>query len=195
MAAIGIAVIGAGMIGAAHAGGYTTYPPRFEGPSARLDTVCDANAELATGLAREWRFPCAVGDWRQSSTTLRSASFRSACPTSCIPRLLEPPRRQGSTSCARSLSRSAHPRREERSNGPEPRRANREPSSITVAYSENPTVCDEHRIERDVAVTEPVLNEPLQPECRQRRVNRPKNGSYIQRHMVATAIGAMMTGR
>jgi predicted dehydrogenase len=64
VAANGIAVIGAGMIGAAHAAGYRTYAPRVEGLSARLDTVCDANAELAARLARNWGFPRAVGDWR-----------------------------------------------------------------------------------------------------------------------------------
>ena len=52
------------MIGAAHAAGYRTYAPRFDGLSARLDTVCDANAELAARLARDWGFPRTVGDWR-----------------------------------------------------------------------------------------------------------------------------------
>ena len=64
MATNGIAVIGAGMIGAAHAAGYRTYLPRIEGLSARLDVVCDANAELAAKLARNWGFARTVADWR-----------------------------------------------------------------------------------------------------------------------------------
>lgn len=64
MAGKGIAVIGAGMIGAAHASGYRTYGPRVDGLSARLDTVCDANADLATKLARNWGFARVANDWR-----------------------------------------------------------------------------------------------------------------------------------
>ena len=64
MATNGIAVIGAGMIGAAHAAGYRTYLPRIEGLSARLDVVCEANAELAAKLARNWGFARTVADWR-----------------------------------------------------------------------------------------------------------------------------------
>jgi predicted dehydrogenase len=60
----GIAVIGAGMIGAAHAAGYRTYIPRVEGLSARLDTACDANADLAAKLARNWEFGRVETDWR-----------------------------------------------------------------------------------------------------------------------------------
>ncbi|WEX74721.1 Gfo/Idh/MocA family oxidoreductase [Sinorhizobium numidicum] len=64
MAGKGIAVIGAGMIGAAHASGYRTYGPRVDGLSTRLDTVCDANADLATKLARNWGFARLANDWR-----------------------------------------------------------------------------------------------------------------------------------
>jgi predicted dehydrogenase len=64
MSTNGIAVIGAGMIGAAHAAGYRTYLPRVEGLSARLDTVCDANGELAAQLARNWGFARTVANWR-----------------------------------------------------------------------------------------------------------------------------------
>ena len=64
MATNGIAIIGAGMIGAAHAAGYRTYLPRIEGLSARLDVVCDANAELAAKLARNWGFARTIADWR-----------------------------------------------------------------------------------------------------------------------------------
>jgi predicted dehydrogenase len=64
MAGKGIAVIGAGMIGAAHAAGYRTYLPRIAGLSAELDVVCDANGELAAKLARNWGFARVVHDWR-----------------------------------------------------------------------------------------------------------------------------------
>ena len=56
MATNGIAIIGAGMIGAAHAAGYRTHLPRLPSLSARLDTVCDANADLAAKLAATWGF-------------------------------------------------------------------------------------------------------------------------------------------
>jgi predicted dehydrogenase len=52
------------MIGAAHAAGYRTYLPRVESLSARLDTVCDANGELAAKLAHNWGFARTVSDWR-----------------------------------------------------------------------------------------------------------------------------------
>jgi len=64
MAGKGIAVIGAGMIGAAHASGYRTHLPRVERLSARLDTVCDANAGMAAKLAHDWGFARVATDWR-----------------------------------------------------------------------------------------------------------------------------------
>lgn len=53
-----IAVIGAGMIGAAHAFGYRTNLPRFENriPGLRLATACDGNETLAGRLAATWGF-------------------------------------------------------------------------------------------------------------------------------------------
>jgi predicted dehydrogenase len=63
MASKGIAIIGAGMIGAAHAAGYRTFLPRIEGLAARLDIVCDANTKLAAQLARNWGFARTVADW------------------------------------------------------------------------------------------------------------------------------------
>ncbi|MCA1406325.1 Gfo/Idh/MocA family oxidoreductase [Ensifer sp. IC3342] len=53
-----IAIIGAGMIGAAHAFGYRTNLPRFENRIAglRLATACDGNETLARRLAATWGF-------------------------------------------------------------------------------------------------------------------------------------------
>jgi predicted dehydrogenase len=59
-----IAVIGAGMIGAAHAVGYRAYLPRIKGLSARLDAVFDANTDLATKLMDNWGFERVATDWR-----------------------------------------------------------------------------------------------------------------------------------
>jgi predicted dehydrogenase len=59
-----IAVIGAGMIGAAHAAGYRNFLPRVDGLSGHLDVVCDANVELAAKLAKNWGFARTVADWR-----------------------------------------------------------------------------------------------------------------------------------
>jgi predicted dehydrogenase len=64
MATKGIAIVGAGMIGAAHAAAYRAYLPRIPGLSAKLDVVCDANAELAAKLAQNWGFARIVNDWR-----------------------------------------------------------------------------------------------------------------------------------
>ena len=64
MATNGIAIIGAGMIGAAHAAGYRTYLPRLASLSGRLDTVCDVNADLAAKLAGTWGFARTSSDWR-----------------------------------------------------------------------------------------------------------------------------------
>ena len=44
MSESGIAIIGAGMIGAAHAAGYRHHLARFPGLGASLETICDANA-------------------------------------------------------------------------------------------------------------------------------------------------------
>lgn len=86
MATNGIAVIGAGMIGAAHAAGYRTYLPRIGGLSARLDVV----SRRMQSWLRSWH---GIGGSRvlspigaPSSTTRRLASSRSACRISCIPR-------------------------------------------------------------------------------------------------------------
>lgn len=58
----GIAIIGAGMIGAAHAAGYRAYAGRFRG--LVLDTICDTNVEAAGKLARDWGFARVADDWR-----------------------------------------------------------------------------------------------------------------------------------
>lgn len=67
MPELGIAVIGAGMIGGAHANGYRTYLPRMAErlPGAHLAVVCDADANLATSLARTWGFERIASDWKQ----------------------------------------------------------------------------------------------------------------------------------
>lgn len=51
-----IAIIGAGMIGAAHAAAYRQFAHLFGEGRARLKTVCDANADLARALARRHGF-------------------------------------------------------------------------------------------------------------------------------------------
>ncbi|MBK5566231.1 Gfo/Idh/MocA family oxidoreductase [Ensifer sp. SSB1] len=61
-----IAVIGAGMIGAAHAFGYKVAIDRFSRKirGLRLKTVCDANGELAASMAATWGFETIVSDWK-----------------------------------------------------------------------------------------------------------------------------------
>ena len=52
----GIAIIGAGMIGAAHAAGYRHHIARFGGLGAKLDAICDANEAQAANLAASYGF-------------------------------------------------------------------------------------------------------------------------------------------
>jgi predicted dehydrogenase len=67
MSANGIAVVGAGMIGAAHAFGYRMHIPRFDAalPGLVLSTVCDANLDLAASLAATYGFARAADDWKR----------------------------------------------------------------------------------------------------------------------------------
>jgi len=60
----GIAIIGAGMIGAAHAAAYRQFAHRFGDGSGKLDTVCDMNAEMARNLAANWGFERIASDWK-----------------------------------------------------------------------------------------------------------------------------------
>lgn len=64
MSAKGIAIIGAGMIGAAHASGYRQFAHRFGGGEIRLRTVCDMNEGLATALASNYGFEQVAQDWK-----------------------------------------------------------------------------------------------------------------------------------
>jgi predicted dehydrogenase len=59
----GIAIIGAGMIGAAHAAAYRQFAHRFGDGSGKLDIVCDVNGEMAHTLARNWGFERTSSDW------------------------------------------------------------------------------------------------------------------------------------
>ncbi|RCW86778.1 Gfo/Idh/MocA family protein [Paracoccus lutimaris] len=59
----GIAIIGAGMIGAAHAAGYRQYAHRFAAGAIRLKTVCDMNPALAQDLAAKYGFQGTASDW------------------------------------------------------------------------------------------------------------------------------------
>ncbi|MGC8469679.1 MAG: Gfo/Idh/MocA family protein [Acetobacteraceae bacterium] len=60
----GIAIVGAGMIGAAHAAAYRQYAHRFGNGSARLDTICDTNESQARTLAASAGFARVATDWR-----------------------------------------------------------------------------------------------------------------------------------
>lgn len=62
MAQKGIAIIGAGMIGGAHAAAYRQFAHRFGDLS--LSTICDSNADMADALARKYGFDRVARDWR-----------------------------------------------------------------------------------------------------------------------------------
>ena len=61
----GIAVIGAGMIGAAHASGYRLQLPRFAGQidGIHLATICDSDRDLAERMATTYGFGRVSDDW------------------------------------------------------------------------------------------------------------------------------------
>ena len=61
----GIAIIGAGMIGAAHAGGYRHHIARFEGLGAKLDAICDANQAQAAKVASSYGFERTAANWQE----------------------------------------------------------------------------------------------------------------------------------
>lgn len=65
MRSSGIAIIGAGMIGAAHASAYRNYLPRFSQriKNCSLHTICDANKEQAQQLANHYGFRHAATNW------------------------------------------------------------------------------------------------------------------------------------
>lgn len=63
---VGVAVVGAGMAGRAHAAGYRSASTVFDvdGPEARLVSVVDTNAALAEDARRRYGFERAGSDWR-----------------------------------------------------------------------------------------------------------------------------------
>jgi predicted dehydrogenase len=66
MSSNGVAIIGAGMIGAAHAFGYRNNIPRFTKtlPGLCLAVVCDANETLASTMASTYGFERVAADWK-----------------------------------------------------------------------------------------------------------------------------------
>lgn len=66
MKQINIAIIGAGMIGAAHASGYRSHQARLSTSQQQfvLHTVCDARESAAAELAAVWGFAHVATDWQ-----------------------------------------------------------------------------------------------------------------------------------
>ena len=63
---IGIAVIGAGMAGKAHAAAYRVAPTLYEStlPDLRYVSIGDMNAEVGRAAARRYGYECSDTDWR-----------------------------------------------------------------------------------------------------------------------------------
>lgn len=63
---LGVAVIGAGMAGRAHAGAYRTAPTLFAPtlPPIRLVSICDVNPEFGTAAARRFGYQRYDSSWR-----------------------------------------------------------------------------------------------------------------------------------
>ena len=110
---IGVAVIGAGMAGRAHAHGYrsagTVFSPGL--PPVRLVSVADINEDLAADTARRYGFERADTSWqaivKADDIDAVSVVVANAC-TARSSAELPPP---ASTSCARSRSRPPRPMR------------------------------------------------------------------------------------
>src|SRR6187401_1853337 len=64
--ALGVAVIGAGMAGRAHAAGYRSATTTFasEPPEVRLVAIADANQDVATATARRYGYERAESTWQ-----------------------------------------------------------------------------------------------------------------------------------
>src|SRR5688500_8633041 len=62
---IGVAVIGAGMAGRAHAAGYRAAATLYDAglPEVRLVAIADVNAEFATDTAQRFGYQRAENDW------------------------------------------------------------------------------------------------------------------------------------
>lgn len=67
MTKYGIGIVGAGMIGAAHASGYRNHMPRFSTklPGLQLKTVADPNDSAAKHLADNYGFSQTAKDWKE----------------------------------------------------------------------------------------------------------------------------------
>lgn len=67
MQRVNIAVLGAGMIGAAHASAYRAHLARLSDEHSQfiLHTICDAREEAAAAVARSWGFERVATDWQQ----------------------------------------------------------------------------------------------------------------------------------
>lgn len=78
----GIGIVGAGMIGAAHAFGYRTHLPRFTArlPGLTLDTVADPNEALAARLAGTFGFARTARDWNEVIADPRIGIISVALP-------------------------------------------------------------------------------------------------------------------
>ena len=63
---IGVAVIGGGMAGRAHAAGYRTATTLFgtDRPDVRLVAIADTNAAVADDTAKRYGYERAEYDWR-----------------------------------------------------------------------------------------------------------------------------------
>src|SRR3954452_21457931 len=68
---IGIAVIGAGMAGRAHAAAYRTAPPLYEStlPDLRFVSIGDISPELGSLAARRFGYPSHYTSWQAIAET------------------------------------------------------------------------------------------------------------------------------
>src|SRR4051812_50216963 len=76
---IGVAVIGAGMAGRAHANGYRTAATVYglDRPAPRLVAVADTHEPFATDAARRYGFARAETDWRGRAPPPRGRAPRA----------------------------------------------------------------------------------------------------------------------
>jgi predicted dehydrogenase len=113
MSGPGIAIIGAGMIGAAHAAGYRHHIARFEGLGAKLDAICDANKAQAAKLAASYGFERTVANWREVIEDSRIGIVSVCLPNFLHTEVTQAALRAGKhVLCEKPLALRAHEARE-----------------------------------------------------------------------------------
>jgi predicted dehydrogenase len=102
---IGVAVIGAGMAGRAHASGYRSAPAVFDSglPPVRLVAIADAHEPFAVDTARRYGYERAETSWEAIAAAPDIDAVSVVVANPCTARSSAACWPRASTCCARSL--------------------------------------------------------------------------------------------